>query len=118
VGSVFGDYLNTWLLSIPMGGDDSFDTYLQHARYPLAMMQPAIRAFWASYVQTSGFERVAAHDRLVRAIGYGAARLVQGAFEQSQVSYELGNSAAGAIQLSVNILRRPYEAGVQLLGLT
>jgi hypothetical protein len=115
-GSVFADYLDTWLLSIPMGAGDPFDSYLEHARYPLASMHPAMRAFWDSYVQTRGFDALAARDRLARGIRYAAARLVQSAFEQSQVSYELDSGAAGAIQLSVNILRRPNEAGVHLLG--
>jgi aminoglycoside phosphotransferase len=115
-GSVFADYLNTWLLSIPMGGADPFDRYLEYARYPLETMRPAIRSFWDSYVHTRGLDRVAAHASLLRAIEYSAARLVQSAFEHSQVSYELGSGAAGAVQLSVNILRRPLEAGVHLLG--
>jgi aminoglycoside phosphotransferase (APT) family kinase protein len=116
-GSMFGDYLNTWLQSIPMGGTDPFDTLLEHARYPLRIMQPAMRAFWEAYIRTRGFDLGTARARLVRATRYAAARLVQSAFEQSQVSAELGSGAVAAIQLSVNILQRPREAQVHLLGM-
>jgi aminoglycoside phosphotransferase (APT) family kinase protein len=116
-GSVFGDYLNTWLQSIPMDGTDPFDTYLECARYPLQMMQPAMRAFWQSYIRTRSFDLETARTRLVRATRYAAARLVQSAFEQSQTSAELGTGAVAAIQLSVNILQRPREAHVHLLGM-
>jgi Phosphotransferase enzyme family len=115
-GSVFGDYLTTWLHSIPMGAGEPFDTYVQWARFPLPRLQPVMGAFWGSYVQTRGFDRQAAHDRILRAIRYSAARLVQSAFEQSQVSYELGTGAAATLQLSLNILLRPREAGTYLLG--
>lgn len=116
-GSVFGDYLNTWLQSIPMGGTGPFDAFLEYAHFPLQIMQPAMRTFWEAYIRTCGFDLDTARARLVRATRYAAARLVQSAFEQSQMSAELGAGAAAAIQLSVNILQRPREAHVHLLGM-
>lgn len=118
IGSIFSDYLNTWLLSIPMGSGGPFDRYLEYARYPLRTMHPAITAFWDSYVRARNFDRDAAYSHFVQAVKYAAARLIQSAFEQSQVSYELGSGAGAAVQLSLNILRRPHEAGIHLLGIS
>jgi hypothetical protein len=80
-------------------------------------MQPAIRSFWESYVRRRGFDRVSSREKLRLATRYGAARLLQTAFEQSQnVSHLTGNLVL-LLQLSLNMLARPDEAGADLLGI-
>jgi hypothetical protein len=54
---------------------------------------------------------------LLRAVKYGAARLVQIGFEQMQTSMQLTGPIVCLLQLSLNILRRPHEAAVYLLGI-
>jgi thiamine kinase-like enzyme len=117
VGSVFNDYLSLWLLSIPITGETPPDHFLQLARHPLDRMQPAIRSFWESYMRRMDLDRVASHERLLRSVRYCAARLLQTAFEQTQMAMELTGNVVCFLQVSLNILRRPQEAIVHLLGI-
>jgi hypothetical protein len=118
VGSVLSSYLSFWLLSIPLTGETPPERFIELARYPLEKMQPAIRSFWQSYVRQVGLSAPVASEWLPRAVQYGAARLVQTAFEQMQMSGRLMSNAVCLLQLSLNILRRPQEALVNLLGLS
>src|SRR5215207_3056 len=117
VGSVFGNYLSFWLFSIPITGEAPPDRFMELARYPLESMQPAMRSFWQSYVRTMELDAASSDDWLLRAVKYGAARLVQTAYEQMQMSIHLTGNMVCLLQLSLNILRRPQEAMVHLLGL-
>ncbi|HYP41907.1 MAG TPA: aminoglycoside phosphotransferase family protein [Chloroflexia bacterium] len=116
-GSVFSDYLSFWLMSVPITGKDPPGRFLDLARYPLAKMQPAIRAFWDSYTRTMGLDPQTAEEWLNRAARYCAARLVQTAFDESQIASEPTANAVCLLQLSLNILQRPRQAAVQLLGI-
>jgi aminoglycoside phosphotransferase (APT) family kinase protein len=117
VGSVFSDYLSFWLLSVPITGKDPPDRFLELARYPLPKLQPAIRAFWDSYTRTMALDTLAAQQRLDRAVRYCAARLLETAFEESQSAAEPTGNAICLLQLSLNILQRPWQAAIQLLGI-
>lgn len=116
-GSVFSNYLSFWLLSIPITGEAPPERFIELARYPLEKMQPAIRSFWQAYVQQMELSVATSDEWLLRAVQYGGARLVQTAFEQMQMSGQLMGNAVCLLQLSLNILRRPQEALVDLLGL-
>ncbi len=116
VASVFNDYLSFWLFSIPLTGETPSERFIELTRYPLERMQPAIRSFWQSYVRQMGLSSTVANEWLQRAVRYGATRLVQTAFEQMQMSARLMGNAVCLLQLSLNILRRPQEALVNLLG--
>jgi hypothetical protein len=114
-GAVFGAFLGSWILSMPVSGGDAPARFL--ARYPLSRMHGAIRAFWSAYTQGRNFDRAEAAECLLRAVRYGAARLIQTAFEQMQRSSTLTGNVVCLLQLSFNILQRPQEAAAQLLGL-
>jgi thiamine kinase-like enzyme len=116
--SVFSNYLSFWLLSIPLTGETPSEQFIELARYPLVRMHSAIRTFWQSYVRQMGLNTTIANEWLLRAVQYGAARLVQTAFEQMQMSVRLMSNTVCLLQLSLNILRRPQEALVNLLGLS
>ena len=117
VGSVFSDYLSFWLLSIPITGKDPPDRFLELARHPLPKMQPAIRAFWRSYTRTMALDPLTAPPWLERSVRYCASRLVETAFEESQNAAEPTGNAICLLQLSLNMLQRPWQAAFQLLGL-
>jgi hypothetical protein len=117
VASVFNDYLSFWLLSIPITGETPPERVIELAHYPLEKMQPAIRSFWQSYVRRMELSPATADEWLLRAVRYGAVRLVQTAIEQTQMSVRLTGNAVCLLQLSLNILLRPREALVDLLGL-
>jgi hypothetical protein len=116
-GSVFSEYLNFWLNSIPITGEDPPDRFVELARYPLGKMQPALRSFWWSYASAMELDGPTAYEWLVRSVRYGAARLVQTAFEYAQGSMHLTGNVVCALQLSLNMLQRPQEAAVHLLGI-
>src|SRR5208282_3494029 len=105
--SVFMDYLNLWLLSIPITGEAAPDGFAALARYPLKSMQPAIRSFWRSYARRMELRGIAADEWLLRAVKYAAARLVQTAYEQMHVSMQLTGNIICFLQLSLNMLERP-----------
>jgi aminoglycoside phosphotransferase (APT) family kinase protein len=115
--SIFSDYLSFWLLSIPITGEAPPERFLELARYPLEDMQPAIRAYWHSYIRQMEFDEATAHQALLRSVQYSAARLVQTGYEQMQMSRQLTGNIIGLLQLSLNILQRPLEASVHLLGI-
>ncbi|MEP6600704.1 MAG: phosphotransferase [Nitrospirota bacterium] len=117
VGSVFAAYLSFWLLSIPVTGETPPDRFLQLARFPLERMQPALRSFWQSYVRRMGLDAITADERLLKAVKYGAARLAQASYEQMQTATQLIGNVVCSLQLSLNILRKPKDAVVHLLGL-
>ncbi len=117
VGSVFNDYLSFWLLSIPVTGETPPDHFPDLARYPLRRMRPALHAFWEAYAGRMGLAGGEAGAWLLRAARFAAARLLQTACDQMQVAQELNGTIVCFLQVSLNLLRRPHEGVVQLLGL-
>ena len=116
-GSVLGDYLGTWLSSIPITGADPPERFAELARFPLARMRPALAEFWAAYTTQAGLDATDADRRLVRSVRYSAARLVQTASEQTQYSTRVNGTTLCLVQVAANVLRRPHEAAVRLLGI-
>jgi Phosphotransferase enzyme family len=117
IGSVFSGYLGFWLSSIPTTGGEPPAKFLEHSLYPLDCMKLAIRSFWASYVQHMCLSTSDAGEWLLKSMRYAAARLVQMAFDELQVTNQMTGNMLGALQLSVNIATRPNEAALLLLGL-
>ena len=116
-GAVFGAFLSSWVQSIPVSGAEPPDKFFDLARYPLERIQPAIRSFWNAYAKERNFNAFEAGEHLVRAVKYSAARLIQTSYEQMQHSPTLTGNVVCMLQLSLNILQRPGEAIVHLLGL-
>ena len=54
---------------------------------------------------------------LLRSVRYAGAKLVQAAFEQTQAQTHLTSTALCMLQLSFNILQRPLDAAIHLLGI-
>jgi hypothetical protein len=80
-------------------------------------MHPAMRSFWQSYVRYMELDAATSGEWLLRAVEYGAARLVQTGYELTQMSLRLTGNIVSLLQLGLNILQRPQEAIVHLLGL-
>jgi thiamine kinase-like enzyme len=116
-GSVLNDYLTSWLLSIPTTGEMPPADFLKLARYPLEKMHPALRTFWTSYVGRLKLDPESESQWQLRAVRYAAARLLQTAFEQMQMSSHLTATVICSLQLGLNMLKRPDEAAIRLLGL-
>jgi aminoglycoside phosphotransferase (APT) family kinase protein len=117
-GSVFGDYLGVWLSSIPITGSDPPERFAELARFPLARMRPALAAFWSAYSAAAGLDATTSDRRLVRSVRFAAARLLQTASEQTQYSPQLTGTTLCLAQVAANVLGRPHEAAVRLLGIS
>jgi len=118
LGAFFGEYLHAWLRSIPIVDPKDPGRLLAHAGCPLARIRPAVGAFWLSYTRHSAAAAPELGRLLRRAASYAAVRVLTSAYEESLSRHELGGRAHFALQLSLNILRRPDEAIAHLLGLS
>jgi aminoglycoside phosphotransferase (APT) family kinase protein len=116
IGSVISEFLSAWVHSMAISGSDPPERLTTLAVRPLDRMKPAISSCWEAYVSAAGLNSLQARERLVLAVRYAAARLVQTALESMQNSSRLTSSAVLLLQLSANILQRPLEA-TGLLGL-
>ena len=112
-GSVLQGFLTSWVTSIqaPPGAAVDF------AQLPLPRLRPAIRAFWRAYVEALGVGPAEADRRLDRAVRYGAARMVQTAYEYLQLASEIAGPAVWLLQVSQNLLKDPRRGTVELFAL-
>jgi Ser/Thr protein kinase RdoA (MazF antagonist) len=117
LGTALGQYLGTWLFSIPATGDQPAERFPALARFPLEAMKPALRALCDGYARSADGRAELAEDDLRRAVAYAGARLLQGAHEACQFDRRLDSTAILHLQLGSNLLRRPDVAAEQLLGL-
>jgi hypothetical protein len=117
IGSELSSYLNGWLGSIPATRDTPPERLVELARHPLTGMQPSMAAFWDAYAGSMGIAPDAVGSWKVRSVRYAAARLVQTVYERMQSSSHLSGNDVCALQVSLNMLRRPEEALVRLLGI-
>jgi aminoglycoside phosphotransferase (APT) family kinase protein len=117
VASLFAGYLRFWVMGMPFRPDLPPERLPEVARYPLAGMQPALRSLWQAYARARRFTPGEAQAALLRATRYTAGRLVETAYSQLQHATALSNHAALLLQLGFNVLERPQEAAVHLLGM-
>jgi hypothetical protein len=113
VGSILGEYLRSWVESIPIVEPGDPGRFVARAGNPLRRMRPAMQAFWSAY-QASTMKRLTVR----RVIGLAAVRVLQSAVERAQ---GLATSSAHVVillQLADNMLRSPDDAAVGLLGLS
>jgi len=118
LGAFFGEYLHTWMRSVPIVDPKEPGRLLAHAGRPLAHMRPAMSAFWQSYAHHSPSTGQQLGRLLRRTVSCAAVRVLMCAYEESMSHSEPRGSARFALQLSLNILRRPDEAIAHLLGLS
>lgn len=117
VGAVLQSFLTTWICSMPLANETSPERLVNQAGCSLESMYPAIKAFWRGYLESSGIPRQQACHYLIRSVEYGAARMVQTVFESLVSSPCMTSFGATMLQVSLNILRNPKEAAVELYGL-
>jgi hypothetical protein len=117
VGALLQSYIAFWVFSMRVTTDVPVAQLANTAQYPIENMQPSVRAFWQAYVGTRGLDRQNAETLLVRSMRYGAARMIQTAYESMQYSPQIMSNALCLLQVSFNILREPRDAVTHLLGL-
>lgn len=117
IGAFLQAYISFWILSMRMNEDLPPAQFARTAQFPIEAMQPSVRAFWQAYVETLGLERAAAQALLIRCIKYGAARMIQTAYEATQYAPQMSPNSLCLLQVSFNILKEPEAAATHLLGL-
>ena len=117
IGTAFAEYLNCWLSSVPITSIAEPGQYLDLATAPLESMHESIVAFWSSYVATRRFSSEEVTTMLLRSCRNAGARLVQIGYEEQQYHTRLTAKAILLLQLAENILSRPAETAVRLLGI-
>ena len=112
VGTVFAEWLRSWVGSIPIVAPDDPGRLVSRATHPLALMRSAMRSFWAAYhaARPEG-------PTLRGVIELAAVRLLQIAVERAQGSGDPAAHVITLLQLADNMLRRPDDAAQTLLGL-
>jgi hypothetical protein len=117
LGALLQAYISFWVLSMRISPEVPAAQLVNTALYPIEAMQPSLRAFWQAYVEARGLDRLAAQALLVSSVKFGAARMIQTAYESMQFSPQISTNALGLLQVSFNVLREPSEAVTHLLGL-
>ena len=115
VGAIMQAFLSAWIMSVPVDSEAPPASPAVLANYPLHKVQPALCSFWKSYVDALEIEAVESSQRLERCIKFGAARMVQSAYEYLQFSPQLSPNALHLLQVSSDILKNPNDAIHSLL---
>jgi hypothetical protein len=111
------DFVGFWVNSMPLTDDMSIDARAVRARYPLDVVQEAIRSTWRGYRAELEPVPDETDELLDRAVAFSAARMIQTAFELSYDRAELAPRSVVLLQVGANILADPACARVQLYGL-
>lgn len=116
VGSVFAEFVASWLFSISLRNGASDDDFVDNASQPLGSMQVAIRSFWQSYMSHSSMDSSTIMLFLHKSVRYSAARLLQVGLERMTPSTPLTGHFVRLIQLSANMMQFPLAAAHDILG--
>lgn len=114
VGSIIQVFLVRHILSIPpFQGKLDLTALLMHPSF--SNTQPAMRSFWQSY--TGELRNLKESNGILfqRCLRYGAARMVQSAYEAMQFTPNLSRNALHLLEVSSDILTEPTSAAEQLL---
>ncbi|HEX3524734.1 MAG TPA: phosphotransferase [Stellaceae bacterium] len=116
VGAILQSFLTVWILSMPIASGLPPERYVAMAAQPIELMRPVLQAFWKAYAATRGFAEAERGRALERSMRFGAARLVWAVFEQRLYATQLDPGALALLQVSLNILKNPAQALLDLLG--
>ena len=110
VASILQAYLTWYLATLRPDGSG--------AQYPLESIQPAMHAFWESYVAARNFTPDDIRTELERAVAYAGARMLQTVYESLTFAPAITQHAVWQLQACMNILKQPAAAATDLLGFT
>jgi serine/threonine protein kinase len=114
VAAVMQNYLLLWLTTdVP----EQPGRQISFKKVKLEEVQPCISAFWKRYMQQLKFEQAQQRTSLIKAVKYAALKLIHSCFEMAPGSTVLQPTNVKMLQMSLNILRSPDNAAVQLFGI-
>jgi aminoglycoside phosphotransferase (APT) family kinase protein len=109
VGAYLAECLRAWRRHAGVPDPHAPGRRLVDPLRALPSLWPAVAGFWAAY----GGDAVL----LRRAVQCAGARLVLDALEETQSQSALDENVRATLQLGANVLARPEDAAVHLLGL-
>ena len=119
LGASLMDFVYWWVLSMPNHGD--LDQMAAQARFPLHVLQPAIRALWKHYSRTlkeaKGLSNKEINEIQQRAVRFSANRIFQTAYEFTGLQEQIPPRVSLLLQIGINLLKDPVNAQVELYGL-
>jgi hypothetical protein len=112
VGSILQAFLSAHIISLPpLEVKLNLSALLLHPA--VTNLQPTIKSFWEAYERELHSSKNS--NSLDRCLSYGAARMVQSAYEYMQFSQHLSRNALHLVEVSSDILTKPTSAAEQLL---
>ena len=113
VGCLLAHHLSVWLSSMPHAPADAAAALSGRARRPLEGLQPGMTAAWRAYRDA----RSSPPADAVRAVRFAGAALIEIGLSLGQQASVPTHSQLRHLQVAHNVLLRPVEAGVHLIGL-
>jgi 5-methylthioribose kinase len=117
VGAILQSYLSYWILSMPISEGSSPDEFIARAPSALEDFQAPMKALWRRYQEVMEVPQDRQAQALLRSVQYGAARMIQTAFESLTYSPTVNQNALYLLQVSMNVLKDPEEAARELFGI-
>ena len=111
-------FVRFWVESMPMAARLSIDERVARAQLSLELVQELCRSLWSGYQVASGMAKLPEADLFLdRAVTLSAARLIQSAYEVSELTSDLDARAVILLQMGVNVLARPTRSRMDLFGI-
>lgn len=112
VAGALRDFIFFWVIF--MNPELEPDEMAAQARFPLTVLQGAIRELWAGYGAANS---VADEDLLARAVDYAAVRMIRTALDLSSTFPAVLAPAELLLRVASNLLADPMNGRVELFGL-
>ena len=116
VAGALRDFIFFWIIF--MQHDLEPDDMAARARFPLAVLQPAIRQLWASYRAAVVESAAVTEALLVRAIGYSGVRMIRTALDLASSFTDVPAPADLLLRVAVNLLADVQAGRGDLFSLT
>ncbi len=108
------EFLLLWVRGLPADKGLSPEARVAESKVPLAIVRAGARALWRSYA--AELDDREARARLLRAVAYSGAILIQSAYEWSRARDRMTVRTTLLLQLADRLLTEP-EGGLDLYGL-
>jgi len=117
VAAILQSYLSYWILCMPVWPGATAEQMIARSPWPLEVLQAPMNAFWQKYREVAEIPEAQRAELLLRSVSYGAARMIQSAYESLSFAVQMHSSALYLLQVSMNILLDPQEGAVELFGI-
>jgi hypothetical protein len=113
IGSIIQAFISARIISLP-----AVEASLSLKQFLTPIwIKEALVLFWQEYLAARGVETNRSSELLERCICYGAARMIQAAYEYMQFSPHLSRNALYLVEVSSDMIKNPTDAARQLFQL-